>query len=139
MYSNSDESPDAGETIVYTIVVTNEGTVTLVNVEAISTSGNVNCGDVAQPVAMLHVGASYECTASHLVRAATLHTKQAYNTTTAVASYLSNFQHRCSYCAQNSIIITCVIYSKFDSADNLQTFCSKWILYQGMRMNVELS
>lgn len=72
MDSGSDDLPYAGEEIVYTIVVTNEGTVTLENVEATSTSGDVSCDDVAQPVAMLGVGESYECTASHLVRAAEL-------------------------------------------------------------------
>lgn len=70
MDSSSNDIPDAGEEIVYTIVVTNEGTVTLKNVEATSTSGKVTCDNFAQPVAVLDVGASYECTASHLVRAA---------------------------------------------------------------------
>lgn len=70
MSSSLGDVPDAGEEIVYTIIVTNEGTVTLTNVEAASTSGDVTCDDVAQPMAVLAVGASYECTVSHLVRAA---------------------------------------------------------------------
>lgn len=72
MDSSFDDLPDAGEEIVYTIVVTNEGTLTLNNVEATSTSGIVTCDDVAQPVPVFAVGASFECTASHLVRVARL-------------------------------------------------------------------
>lgn len=67
--SNSNERPDASEKVNYTITVTNAGTVTLKNVEATSTSGDVVCpDDVAQPVAELRVGDSYVCTAAHSVR-----------------------------------------------------------------------
>lgn len=67
--SNPNGLPDAGEKVDYTIVVTNEGTVTLKNVEAKSASGSVICtDDVSQPVAELGVGDSYGCTASREVR-----------------------------------------------------------------------
>lgn len=66
--SDSNDLPDAGEDVVYTIVIANEGTVTLKDVEARSASGSVICtDDVAQPVAELRVGESYECTASREV------------------------------------------------------------------------
>ena len=67
--------PDAGETVDYTIVVTNNGTVTLKDVQATSlTSGVVSCTDdlgqdLQQPVAYLGVGEWYTCTGSHSVRA----------------------------------------------------------------------
>ena len=71
--SNSNRMPDADETFDYTIVVTNNGTVTLKDVEATSlTSGDVSCtADLGQhtdqPVADLGVGESYKCTGSHAV------------------------------------------------------------------------
>lgn len=73
--SNSNGLPDAGEQVGYTVVVTNDGTVTLKNVEATSpTSGDVSCTDdlgetLLQPVAALGVGEWYKCTGSHSVRA----------------------------------------------------------------------
>lgn len=70
--SDDDNLPDAGETADYTIVVTNEGTVTLTDVNAVSTRGSVVCtdgdGDLAQPVATLSAGHSYTCTTSLEVR-----------------------------------------------------------------------
>lgn len=59
---DSSSFPDAGENVVYTIVVTNEGTVTLHNVQVSDTSGEVSC-DKAQPMASLDVGASFGCSA----------------------------------------------------------------------------
>lgn len=73
--SSPNGRPDAGETIHYTIVVTNNGTVTLKNVEATSlTSGPVSCTDhlgrtLSQPVADLGVLEWYKCAGSHSVRA----------------------------------------------------------------------
>lgn len=67
-----DNVPDAGETIVYTITVKNNGMVTLQDVEVVGTSGAVNCINDLQPVPVLAVGDSYECATSHQVRAATV-------------------------------------------------------------------
>lgn len=64
--ANSDGYPDAQETVLYTITVTNAGTVTLKGVEVVSTSGTVSCLD-SQPVAVLAAGDWYECLASHKV------------------------------------------------------------------------
>jgi len=62
------EFPGAGEEIAYTVVVTNEGTVTLENVEAASPGDAFICDDdVEQPVAVLGVGGSYRCTESRQV------------------------------------------------------------------------
>lgn len=74
--SDNDKLPDAGEKVDYTIVVTNEGTVTLQDVKAVSARGSVVCTDgnddlaqdVAQPVAELRVGRWYACTTSLEVR-----------------------------------------------------------------------
>ena len=73
--SNLNGRPDADEKIDFTIVVTNNGTVTLKDVEATSlTSGEVSCTDdleqtLRQPVADLDVRVSYKCTGSHSVSA----------------------------------------------------------------------
>lgn len=66
--ADSDGFPDAGETLDYTITVTNAGTVSLEGVEVVGTSGAVVCLSDPQPVAKLPVGGSYECTMSHQVR-----------------------------------------------------------------------
>lgn len=66
---DSDGFPDVKETVVYTIAVKNAGTVTLEEVEVVSTSGTVSCLD-DQPVALLAAGDSYECATSHKVWAA---------------------------------------------------------------------
>jgi len=74
--SDNDTLPDAGEKVDYTFVVTNEGTVTLQNVKAVSSRGSVACTggdddlaqDIAQPVAELRVGSWYACTTSLEVR-----------------------------------------------------------------------
>lgn len=64
--SDSSKFPDAGEEITCTIVVANEGTVTLKDVEVTDTSGDVSCKET-QPVKGLGVGESYQCTTSHEV------------------------------------------------------------------------
>jgi len=62
------EFPGAGDEIAYTVVVTNEGTVTLENVQATSPGDAFICDDdVHQPVAVLEVGGSYRCTESRQV------------------------------------------------------------------------
>lgn len=66
--TDSDGFPDAGETLDYTITVTNAGTVSLEGVQVVGTSGAVLCLSDPQPVATLAAGGSYECTMSHQVR-----------------------------------------------------------------------
>lgn len=68
MDADLSDFPDAGERVDYSIDVANAGTVTLKNVEATSTSGDVICATVVQPVPSLGVGASYHCASSHAVR-----------------------------------------------------------------------
>lgn len=70
-WTDSDDSdyPDAGEEMSYAIVVANEGTVTLLDVNVADTSGDVLC-DETVPLAVLKVGSSFHCTASRQVRGA---------------------------------------------------------------------
>lgn len=68
-WTDSDSSgfPDEGEHIIYTIAVTNEGTVTLRNIQLTDTSGDVTCEDTASST-LLGWGGAYECTASRQAR-----------------------------------------------------------------------
>ncbi|CAN0149549.1 unnamed protein product [Ectocarpus sp. 12 AP-2014] len=81
-----DGFPDAGETLDYSITVTNVGTVTLEGVEVVGTSGAVLCHSDPQPVAKLAVGDSYECTMSHQITQAEINAGSVSNTATATAS-----------------------------------------------------
>ena len=64
----------AGDSIDYTITVTNVGNVTLENLDVTDTNATLgacvlNSVTVTLPVAVLNVGASFECQASHIVTA----------------------------------------------------------------------
>lgn len=67
-WADSDDSdyPDAGKVMSYTIAVSNEGTVTLREVQVTGTGG-ILC-DETMPLAVLEVGDSFHCTASRQVR-----------------------------------------------------------------------
>lgn len=58
--------PNSGEAFESTILVTNEGTVTLIQVHVNDADGVITC-DEEQPVAELGVGESYQCAHSHEV------------------------------------------------------------------------
>lgn len=62
----------AGDEIVYTIVTTNSGTVTLEGLEVTDSSGEVSCNR-GQPLASLDVEDSHTCRVSHKVSMFTTH------------------------------------------------------------------
>ncbi|CAM9435662.1 unnamed protein product, partial [Pylaiella littoralis] len=82
---DSDGFPDVKETVVYTIAIKNAGTVTLEEVEVVSTSGTVSCLD-DQPVALLAAGDSYECATSHKLTQTEINLGSVVSTATATAS-----------------------------------------------------
>jgi len=73
----------AGDVIVYSIVVTNTGTVTLNSVSAVDLKIGVLSCTPAQPVATLAPGASFTCTGSYTVLATDVTAGGVVNTATA--------------------------------------------------------
>lgn len=67
MNSTVVEFPDAGKEMYYTINVTNEGTVTLRDVDVTDAKGDISC-DETLPVPVLGVGGSFQCETVRQVR-----------------------------------------------------------------------
>jgi DNA/RNA endonuclease YhcR with UshA esterase domain len=80
--TNKSGQPDAGDTIVYSFLVTNTGTVTLTNLVV----SDPKVGPVTCPVTTLAPGASTTCTATYTVTAADVDTGHVQNTATATAT-----------------------------------------------------
>lgn len=80
----------AGDVVVYTIVTTNSGTVTLTNVSTTDTLlSSLTCSPT-QPVASLTPGASFSCSGSYTVTAADVTAGHVINTASAAGTYNGN-------------------------------------------------